>query len=89
MALHSDFPSDRHVLLEPTISWYPGEEVFTDTGHATLLPPLVYEVRRGVKAWRERSYTGANDTTRALLHQWFDTEQLLPSIDGALRPYKN
>jgi type III restriction enzyme len=87
MALHSDFPSDPHVLLNPAIRWYPGEEVFTDTGYATLLPPLVYKVRQGMKAWRERSYAGASDTTRALLHHWFDIEHLLASTDGALRPF--
>jgi type III restriction enzyme len=87
MALHQDFPTDPHVILNPAIRWYPGEEVFTETGYATLLPPLVYKVRHGVKAWRDSGYAGASDTTRALLRHWFDTEHLLPSADGTMKPF--
>jgi type III restriction enzyme len=87
MALHPGFPIDPHVVLDPAVRWYPGEELFTETGYATLLPPLVYKVRQGVKAWRERGYAGASDTTRALLHHWFNTEHLLASTDGTMRPF--
>jgi len=40
MALRSDFPVDPHAILDPEIRWYPGEELFTADGYATLLPPL-------------------------------------------------
>jgi type III restriction enzyme len=87
VALRADFPTDPHVILDPSIRWYPGEESFTEDGYATLLPPLVYKVRQGVKAWRDSGYAGASDTTRALLHHWFKTEHLLPSADGVLQPF--
>jgi hypothetical protein len=82
MGLHPDFPTDPHVILDPNIRWYPGEELFTEDGYATLLPPLVYKVRQGVKVWRDRGYAGASDTTRALLYHWFKSEHLLPSTNG-------
>jgi type III restriction enzyme len=88
MALHPDFPTDPHVVIDPGLRWYPGEELFTEDGYATLLPPLVYKVRQGVKAWRDSGYVGASDTTRALLHHWFNTEHLLSSADGRLRPFR-
>jgi len=69
------------------VRWYPGEEVFTEAGQATLLPPLVHRIRQGVKAWRESGYEGASDTTRALLRHWFETEHVLSAADGALRPF--
>ncbi|MBI1815340.1 MAG: DEAD/DEAH box helicase family protein [Deltaproteobacteria bacterium] len=88
MGLHPDFPTDPHVLLDPSIRWYPGEELFTEDGYATLLPPLVYKVRHGVKAWRDTGYTGASDTTRALLYHWFKSDHLLPFADGTLQPFR-
>lgn len=27
MALHPNFPTDPHIVLDPNIRWYPGEEV--------------------------------------------------------------
>lgn len=42
MALSANFPTDPHVILDPDIRWYPGEEQFTETGYEMLLPPLVY-----------------------------------------------
>lgn len=87
MGLSPNFPTDPHAILDPAIRWYPGEEQFTDNGYATLLPPLVYKIRQGVKAWRDSGYAGASDTTRALLHHWFNTEHLQPSAEGAVRPF--
>ncbi len=88
MALRPDFLTDPHVILDPSIRWYPGEELFTEDGYATLLPPLVYKVRQGVQAWRDSGYAGASDTTRALLYHWFKSEHLLPSVDGTLQPFR-
>ena len=82
MGLRPDFPTDPHAILDPEIRWYPGEEVFTETGYATLLPPLVYTVRRGVKAWRDSGYAGGSDTTRALLNHWFKTEHMVTEGSG-------
>jgi type III restriction enzyme len=88
MALHPSFPADPYVILDPSIRWYPGDEVLADLGYEKLLPPLVHKVRRGVKKWRESGYAGASNTTRALLNHWFQTEHLLPQADGSVRPFQ-
>ncbi|GAI07101.1 unnamed protein product, partial [marine sediment metagenome] len=87
MALSTKFPTDPHVILDPDIRWYPGEEQFTETGYAMLLPPLVYRIRQEVKKWRDKGYEGASDTTKALLNYWFRTEHILPSADGTMKPF--
>jgi len=87
MALSPKFPTDPHVILDPDIRWYPGEEQFTETGYAMLLPPLVYRIRQEVKKWRDKGYEGASDTTKALLNYWFRTEHILPSDDGIMKPF--
>lgn len=88
MALHPDFPTDPYVILDPSIRWYPGDELLVELGYEKLLPPLVHKVRRGVKEWREGGYSGASNTTRALLSHWFQTEHLLPQADGSVRPFQ-
>ncbi|MEI9478088.1 MAG: DEAD/DEAH box helicase family protein [Deltaproteobacteria bacterium] len=88
MALNPTFPTDPHAILDPDIRWYPGEEKYSEDGYATLLPPLVYEIRKRVKFWRAGSYAGASDTTRALLNHWFNTEHLLPREDGDMQQFQ-
>lgn len=83
MGLNPNFPTDPHAILDPDIRWYPGEEKYSEDGYATLLPPLVYEIRKKVRAWRAGSYAGASDTTKALLNHWFNTEHLLPRLKGS------
>jgi type III restriction enzyme len=87
MPLNPDFPIDPHVVLDPDIRWYPGDqqELFTEDGYARLLPPLVYSVRQGVKTWRDSGYAGASDTTRALLFHWFKTEH---NVEGLSAPFR-
>jgi type III restriction enzyme len=74
MALTPAFPTNPYAILDPDLRWYPGEEVYSSDGYATLLPPFVYRVRQGVKEWRDSRYAGASATTRALLRHWFQTE---------------
>ena len=88
MGLSPHFPTDPHAILDPDIRWYPGEEKYSEDGYATLLPPLVYEIRKRVKSWRDSSYAGANHTTRSLLNHWFNTEHLLPREDGNMRQFQ-
>lgn len=88
MALHPSFPTDPYVILDPSIRWYPGDELLAELGYEKLLPPLVHKVRRGVKKWRESGYAGASNTTRALLNHWFQTEHLLPQADGSVRSFQ-
>jgi len=49
-----------------------------------LLPPLVAELRKLVKTWREQKYEGATETSKALLRWWFLTEHMIPKADGSL-----
>lgn len=84
MALHPDFPKSPHAILNPEIRWYPGEELIREKGGLkTLLPPLVHNLRIKVKEWRDNNYEGATDTSKALLKHWFETEHLLPTLDGS------
>ena len=90
-AASSRFSARPHVILEPDIRWYPGDDQIGDLGLMHLLPPLVHAIRREVKAWRDSSYAGASRTTRALLRWWFQVEHA-PSrisqgyVDGRKAP---
>ena len=88
MPLHPDFPVDPYSVLDPAVRWYPGDEMLAQLGYEMLLPPLVHQVRKGVKAWRDAGYAGASVTTRALLTYWFKTEHLIPFPDGTVRPFQ-
>jgi len=88
MGLSANFPTDPHAILDPDIRWYPGEEKYSEDGYATLLPPLVYEIRKKVGTWRASGYAGASNTTRALLNHWFNTDHLLPQKNGALQSFQ-
>jgi type III restriction enzyme len=90
MPLSPEFPISPYAVLDPDIRWYPGDqqELFTEDGYARLLPPLVYTIRKAVKAWRDSGYAGASDTTRALLNHWFKTEHQLPQADGTMVPFR-
>lgn len=66
MPINPAFPTDPHEIVDPGVRWYPGDEVYTEDGYATLMPPLVHKVRRGVKRWRDSGYAGASATTRVI-----------------------
>ncbi|MFO7696988.1 MAG: hypothetical protein R6X16_07515, partial [Anaerolineae bacterium] len=82
MALHKDYPASPYVIVDPAVRWFPADESLRDTRMDQLIPPLVAQLRNRVKAWRERAYAGATDTSRALLNWWFNTPHLLPQADG-------
>ena len=82
MAVHPDFPKSPHDILDPGIRWFPADEALRETTMDKLLPPLVPELRKQVKAWRDRSYAGATDTSRSLLNWWFNTSHLIERSDG-------
>ena len=88
MAVHPDFPKSPHDILDPDKRWFPADEALRETAMDKLLPPLVPELRKQVKAWRDRSYAGATDTSRSLLNWWFDTPHLLEQPDGAMAPFQ-
>ena len=88
MALHPNFPKSPHAILDPDLRWFPADEAFRDTTMDKLLPPLVPELRKQVKAWRDKSYAGATDTSRSLLNWWFNTPHLMEHPDGALQEFQ-
>jgi type III restriction enzyme len=87
MALHKDFPSDPHAVLDPAIRWFPADEALREN-MGKLLPPLVPELRKHVKAWRDSGYAGATETSRSLLNWWFKTPHLLPQADGTMAQFE-
>ncbi|MDE0296347.1 MAG: DEAD/DEAH box helicase family protein [Bryobacterales bacterium] len=52
------------------------------------MPPLVPQLRKKVKEWRDGGYVGSTDTSRSLLNWWFKTTHLLPQADGAMAEFQ-
>lgn len=83
MALHPNFPASPHAILDPAIRWFPADEALREN-MGKLLPPLVPELRKQVKAWRDTGYAKATETSRSLLNWWFNMPHLLPKSDGTM-----
>ncbi len=83
MALHPNFPESPYAILEPSIRWFPADEALRESSSEKLMPPLVPQLRKKVKEWRDSGYVGASDTSKSLLNWWFNTPHLLPQTDGA------
>ena len=49
---------------------------------------IAQNLRRFVKEWRETDYPGASDTTRELLHHWFQRDHLIALADGTSVPFR-
>jgi len=88
MALHPDFPASPHVILDPTVRWFPADEALRETSMEKLMPPLVATLRRKVKEFRDSGYAGASDTSRSLLNWWFKEPHLIPQADGTSSEFK-
>ena len=88
MAIHPDFPTSPHEIIDPLLRWYPSDEQLGEMGYQKLLPPLVHELRKRVKQWRDSGYDDARDTSIALLNWWFKKERLLPNADGTTSPFQ-
>ena len=84
MALHKDFPDSPHAILDPGIRWFPADEALRETSMEKLMPPLVSQLRKKVKTFRDSGYVGASDTSKSLLNWWFNTPHLLPGAGGAM-----
>lgn len=82
MALHPNFPKNPHQVLDPGIRWFPADEALRETSSAKLLPPLVTDLRKRVKEWRDSDYQGASATSSALLKWWFQVEHVKTSFHG-------
>ena len=88
MALHPEFPDSPHAILDPSIRWFPADEALRDPSMENLMPPLVAQIRRKVKEFRDSGYVGARDTSRSLLHWWFKEPHLLPQADGSMTEFQ-
>jgi len=88
MALHPDFPESPHVILDPDIRWFPADEALRDTSMEKLMPPLVAQLRKKVKEFRDSGYVGASDTSKSLLNWWFKEPHLLPHSDGNMTEFQ-
>lgn len=88
MALHPDFPTSPHVVLDPAIRWFPADEALRETGMDKLMPPLVPALRRKVKEFRHSGYVGASPTSKALLTWWFQEPHMLEKSDGSLHEFQ-
>ena len=84
MALHPNFPESPYAILDPAIRWFPADEALRESSSEKLMPPLVSQLRKKVKEWRDDGYVGATDTSRSLLNWWFNTPHLLPQTDGTM-----
>ncbi len=67
----TQFPQNPFQILDPNIRWAPSQEDLQEKAYEQLIPPLVYKIRIALKEWRDSDYSGASDTTKALLKFWF------------------
>ena len=67
MAVHPDFPTSPHAILDPAVRWFPADESLRETTQDKLMPPLVATLRKKVKEFRDSGYIGATETSRSLL----------------------
>ncbi len=54
-----------------------GDPAKIELGRRPSNIPIAQNLRRFVKYWRSSDYPGASDTSRELLHYWFDEEHIL------------
>ena len=88
MALHPYFPESPHAILDPIVRWFPADEALRENSMDKLIPPLVSELRKKVKEWRDSDYMGATDTSKSLLNWWFNTQHLIPKADGTMAEFQ-
>lgn len=82
MALHPEFPTSPHAILDPEVRWFPADEAMREVTRDKLMPPLVAHLRRKVKTFRDSGYVGASNTSKSLLNWWFKEPHLLPQADS-------
>jgi len=88
MALHPDFPESPYEVLDPDIRWFPADEALRGSSYDKLLPPLVSELRKQVKAWRDDHYKDAAPTSQSLLNWWFNNTHLLSQADDEVTEFR-
>jgi hypothetical protein len=65
-----------------------GEPAETVKGRRPSDIIIAQNLRRYVSEWREADYAGSSDTTRELLHHWFERDHSVKNSDGELIPFK-
>ena len=88
MALHPDFPDSPHTILDPAIRWFPADEALRASSMEKLVPPLVAQLRKKVKEFRDGGYVGTSDTSKSLLNWWFKEPHLLSQADGTMAAFR-
>src|SRR3990170_3126645 len=88
MALHPNFSESPYAILDPAIRWFPADEALRESSSDKLMPPLVPQLRRKVKEWRDSGYVGVTNTSKSLLNYWFNTPHLLPQTDGIMAEFQ-
>ncbi|MCZ7558430.1 MAG: DEAD/DEAH box helicase family protein [Bacteroidia bacterium] len=88
MALHPDFPASPHAVIDPELRWFPADEALRESTMDKLMPPLVAEMRRRVKDFRDSGYAEARETSRSLLTWWFLEPHLLPGKDTIMGSFE-
>jgi len=88
MALHKNFPDSPHAVLDPDIRWFPADEALRETSMDKLMPPLVSQLRKKVKEFRDGGYVGAADTSKSLLNWWFNTPHMLEQAGGTMSQFQ-
>ena len=88
MALHRNLPQSPYAIIDPAVRWFPADEMLRATAYGKLIPPLVHQIREKVKAWRDDSYRGASETSKALLNWWFNTPHLLEGADATMTEFQ-
>ena len=53
-----------------------------------LVPPLVAQLRKKVKEFRDSNYIGACDTSMSLLNWWFKEVHLILQTDGTTSEFR-
>ena len=88
MALDPNFPESPHEIIDPSVRWLPDQPLLLDMGYGMLLPPLVEKIREKVKTWRDNNYSGASETSKALLNWWFNIAHLQEQSDGTMEQFQ-
>jgi type III restriction enzyme len=80
MALHPAFPTSPYEIINPEYRWFPADEDLRESSYDKLVPPLVNNIRREVKEWRDRHYEGVSNTSKALLNWWFNRQHITDNL---------
>ncbi|MDR1872369.1 MAG: DEAD/DEAH box helicase family protein [Deltaproteobacteria bacterium] len=88
MGLHPNFPKSPYEILDPEVRWFPDARTRRDNPIDKLLPPLVANLRKEVKKFRDNGYLGASETSKSLLNWWFLEKHLVSGPLGVPQEFQ-